>query len=549
MFPTPFQLRSRRPAPRSLARLIPLALASTVLGLAACSESTLFDGAVAGEGEGESENQGSNIGFGGAGDFGFVRAILNAGEVPEVDDIDDVGFIAEHQTTLPPADCGQRICAHALVGSMGNMISGSDCTILQVGLNSPLSIEPGDRPPLNLAVAIDTSGSMAGNNRIGFVQQGLARLQNELRDDDQIAIILYSSSAVVALPLTEVAGHRNDIADVANSLRADGATNIHAGLSRAFEELLGAYDVDRQQRVIMLSDGVATSGISDAATIRSMSAAFVSEGITLTTIGVGTDFDLELMRGLAEDGHGNFYFLEDAGAVDEVFTEEVDTFLMPVAYDVDIDITLDPTWSIGDVIGVRSFNLAEDASGGSVHLNAVYFAGRQNPDDVFEGGGRRGGGSMLLLELRPTALTDPRSEVDIGTVGLRFREPGTDPSDPNIVPLSVSVDADLPHSSTSIPATGFFDNTIVERSFVILNIIVGMRSAATAFHAGQADEAASVLEALIASVVDYEDSANNGAGDADIRADIELLELFLTVVETSGGQPDGDVDDDPWPRD
>ena len=496
-----------------------------------------------GEGEGGFVNgpDDTNIGFGGAGDFGFVRRQLDANIVPQAADIDDVGFFAEHHTTLPAADCGDRVCPHAMLGAMNNLVDGSDCTLLQVGLNSPLSVDPDNRPALTLGLAVDVSGSMGADDRIGFVRQGLLRLANELRDDDQLAIVLYSSNARVALPLTPVGGHRNDIEDIANGLVADGATNIFDGLDTAFGEVLGGFDIERQHRVILLSDGVATAGNADPVAIRAMSAGWVQEGVPLTTIGVGTDFDLELMRGLAEDGDGNFYFLNNANAVDEVFTQEVTTFLLPVAFDVTLDVQLGPEWTIRNVYGVRDFTVDEDGNGGSVHLNAVYLAGRTADTDTFEGEGRRGGGSALLIEVMPTSLDVDSIPKDVSDVTVQF----TAPNAQQVTIMSTA----SPQSVTSIPVRGLFSNRIVEKSFVMLNLVVGMRSAATAFHLGQADEAASVLDGLVAAAADYEDSANGGEGDADIRGDIVLLEQFRDVIIAQGGTPDADDEEDPWPAD
>jgi Ca-activated chloride channel family protein len=518
------------------------------LSLVACSEFLLpSDGAAEGEGEQGADDGNTNIGFGGAGDFGFVRALLDNNQVPAVDDIDDVGFFAEHQTTLPPADCGDRVCPHAMLGAMANLVDGSDCTLLQVGLNSPLTIDPAERPPLTLALAVDVSGSMAADDRIGFVRQGLLRLSNELDDDDQVAIVLYSTGARLALPLTAVAGHRNDIADIANGLVADGSTNIFDGLDLAFGEVVAAFDPARQHRVILLSDGVATAGDTSSLAIRAMASTWVSEGVPLTTIGVGTDFDLELMRGLAEDGDGNFYFLDDPTAVDEVFTEEVATFLMPVAFDVTLSVDLGSEWTIRNVYGVRAdgnhpFVVDDGGNGGSVTLNAVYLAGRTDDDDTFEGEGRRGGGSALLLEVMPVTL-DALDISQVGQVSVTFSAPGA--TEPTIMATSST----YPIGSTTLPARGYFSSRIVEKSFVMLNLVVGMRSASTAFHAGQADEAASILDALVLAAADYEDSANNGDGDADIAADIELLEQFRDVIVAQGGTPDGDNESDPWPAD
>jgi secreted protein with Ig-like and vWFA domain len=81
---------------------------------------------------------------------------------------------------------------------------------------------------------------------------------------------------------------------------------------------------ERQNRVIFLSDGNATAGDTSQGHIMQMAKGRVQRGIGLTAIGVGVDFDVGLMRGLAEQGAGHFYFLENPTAATEVFTEDLD---------------------------------------------------------------------------------------------------------------------------------------------------------------------------------------------------------------------------------
>ena len=143
-----------------------------MLALAACSagggDSAAGDGGVAGGGhEDEAPNDdggapplGPGVGQGGAQDFGQFRAILEAGEIPGPDTLDDVGFFNEHKIELPAADCGDDVCLHGALAMMGNFLTGTDCTMLLVGMNTPIDPAELERPPLNLAIAVDTSGSM-----------------------------------------------------------------------------------------------------------------------------------------------------------------------------------------------------------------------------------------------------------------------------------------------------------------------------------------------------------------------------------------------------
>ena len=94
----------------------------------------------------------------GAADFAVFRAIVSKGEVPASNVLDDLGFFAEHKIDFPQADCGQDLCLHGRVGIMGNLITGSTCSILQIGLNSPIDPSKLARPPLHLVLVLDASG-------------------------------------------------------------------------------------------------------------------------------------------------------------------------------------------------------------------------------------------------------------------------------------------------------------------------------------------------------------------------------------------------------
>ena len=133
----------------------------------------------------------------------------------------------------------------------------------------------------------------------------------------------------------------------------------------------------------------------------------------------------------------------------------------------------------------------------------------------------------------------------MATITMKFREPGT-----NAI-IEDRVDVTVPFSPWNTPLRGFFENEIVEKSFVMLNIYVGLEGACRLFYEGEAIEAIVILDRLIAASEDYEDSANGGEGDEDIVLDIELMEQLIEVIIANGGQSseDSGIDEDPWPAD
>ncbi len=495
-----------------------------------------------GEGGGASD-PGSNVGFGGAQDAGFFRGQVEAGAVPLPDDMDAAGFFAEHHGDLPAADCGQRICLQTMLGVMNNLIDGANCTLLQIGLNSPIAVDPDKRPPLDLAVVIDVSGSMRNEGKLVAVQDGLRLMVNEMRDTDRIAIVTYNADAATRFDLDTLQGNRNDLLDIVDALEAQGATNLHDGMRRGYAALRERFAPERESRLLLLSDGQPTAGITDPETILEMSAAENSDGIGLTTIGVGTSFNIALMRDLALQSDGNFYFVEDAGAVDEVFTQELSYFTVPIARDVELSVEVGELYDFGAARGSPLWE--ETAEGGRLQLASVFVAHRESEDDVTADGGRRGGGSRLLIEVMPnTVATGDETSALVAKVNMLFTDPTTGESHTQSQQIVFS------SSPLNTPPRGMFETPMVEKSFVVLNIYVGLTEAVRAFHAGAPQEALDILVGLAAAAADYEDSANEGQGDTDIRADIELIETLIGNIENLSAEPaPTDVPADPWPAD
>lgn len=499
------------------------------------------DEAALGGNNGAAPQQGAGVAQGGAQDFGRFRDIVESGELPAPSTLDPVGFFNEHKIELPPPDCGEHVCLQGLLGVQGNMINGNNCTVALVGFNTPLSPDDFQRPPLNLALAVDVSGSMRGEP-MSAVKSGLEALAATLEAKDRVVLVTYSTDAQVIVESTpEGDPDRAALIDAIRSLQPGGETNIYAGLRSALELVDAQAEANRQNRVILLSDGVATAGITDRERIVSLGTRFATEGIGITTIGVGSEFDLELMRRLSEDGAGNFYFLDDLGAVEEVFTEEMRTFMVPLAEDVQIDFDVAPGYEFRAAYGTRLWS--GDAGHATIEIPSLFMASRTSNDDVGPGEGRRGGGGMILIELVPTAdealSADIGRDAPAGTITMSYRQPGTDV----IVEQSLTVTNPLEPGET--PPVGEFQDASVEKAFVALNIYAGLSMAVERASIGAGNAALNVLNPLHESVELWvEDNP-----DPDIEGDLHVMGRLIEVIEQTGATETVGAPPDPWPQD
>lgn len=488
------------------------------IALAACGDSA-SDGGAAGSGGGGGSGVPGDNGFTqpGAQDFGEFRQILDDGGIPGPDTLDPLGFFAEHKLDYPAADCGETVCMHTMLAVADNLVTGSGATVLQIGLNSPLSPDELERPPLNLVLALDVSGSMEGES-IEALRSGLTRMLEFLEPEDRISLVTYSDGAAVAIEwagLEEKAALQSAIL----ALTPGGSTNIYDGLFTAYEVASAHLDPARQNRVILLSDGVATSGIKSPAKIKSLAAAWAAEGVATTTIGVGSDFDATIMKAVAEVGSGAYYFLEDPVAVKEVFTEEVQTFLVPAALDVRLDVSMAEGYDVQEVYGTNGWE--GGGAGGTVTIPALFLAGRTTSTEPVDGG-RRGGGSAILVKLTPRQGDAKLDEPNlVGNLALTWTDPASGDQKQQLVSV------DNPNEPGIVPSGGFFTTKTMEKAFAMLNIYVGLKLACSSAASGSPEAARTVLTELRLKAVAW----NEAYLDPDISADVIVMDKFLKNLE------------------
>ncbi|MEM6989160.1 MAG: VWA domain-containing protein [Myxococcota bacterium] len=470
------------------------------------------------------------VGQGGAQDFGQFRAILEAGQIPGPDTLDDVGFFNEHKIELPGATCGSDVCVHGALGQMGNLLTGADCMMVMVGMNTPIDPAELERPALNLAIAVDTSGSMQGEP-IERVREGLFRMVDVLQPEDRVTLVTFNDAAVLQ---AEFSGGDSAAIEVAIAgLTAEGQTNIYDGLWSAYEAVEAGEDPGLQNRVILLSDGEANTGITNDDKIVNLATALSGQGIGLSTIGLGEDFDPLLMRRLSEVGGGTFYFLEDPAAVEEVFEEEVSALLMPLATQVEIGLDVFPGWEVRGLYGTKLAEVGPART--SIEIPSLHIAHRETVDDVEHG--RRGGGGVILAEvMREPGAPLPEGNA-IGSLTMDYVVPGTEET------VSQTVDITSPDPE----ARGYFSTTGAEKSFVMLNLYVGFRIAAERATVGDDTTALATLQGLHFGVRGWLDEND----DFDIEDDLRYVDLFIDNLRARGAAepPPQQNPPEPWPQD
>src|SRR5262249_28190268 len=169
-------------------------------------------------------------------------------------------IVDSHKPRLPLPRAGEAVAMDVRFG--GETVHTGGEAILQLGFTTAPSGDRSDLPPLNLALVIDCSGSMADAGKMDAVKAGLRAFADRLRRDDQVAIVTFSVESQVLCPRRRFdSGHwfRSAVAQLATG----GSTNLHGGLMLGLREVATDPLPAGSNRVILLTDGIANRGVTD----------------------------------------------------------------------------------------------------------------------------------------------------------------------------------------------------------------------------------------------------------------------------------------------
>jgi Ca-activated chloride channel family protein len=250
---------------------------------------------------------------------------------------------------------------------------------------------------------------MSQPDRIGYARQALSLLLDQVGTGDRIQIIAYSDQAQFVVPPSP-ASEKARIMEAFNRLQCNGSTNLEEGLRRAYEQAVQAFIPGAENRVILISDGVANLGADSAQEILDKVAANRKQGITCSVFGVGSGtYNDKMLEDLANKGDGVYRFLDSADAVKTAFVDDLAATLNTIAKDAKIQVEWNPkTVRRYRQLGYENRKLTKE----------------QFRDDTVDAGEVGSGQSVTALyELE--LMSDFGPEALLGTVRIRYQRTDT----------------------------------------------------------------------------------------------------------------------------
>ncbi len=187
---------------------------------------------------------------------------------------------------------------------------------------------------LNLALVLDRSGSMSGA-KIADARSAAIEMLDHMRDGDRVALVSYSDEVRVDASSTVLNEEtRTRVRNAIHRISDDGSTNLGGGLVEGLKQIRPHSGSAEVNRVLLISDGLANRGIQEPNELNRIAREALQEGLVVTTIGLGADYNEDLMTGLADHGGGNYYFIPDSTQIAATLNDEIRQMAATVAKNV-----------------------------------------------------------------------------------------------------------------------------------------------------------------------------------------------------------------------
>lgn len=364
---------------------------------------------------------------GGAEDVNSFRLDIENGYTPLPTDLTYEGLFSEYSfDTGAQEPCAELFCPSYTTAVAPDPFSDTNDYYLSVGLNSGIKESDFARKPLNLVVVLDISGSMSSSldtyhydsgiwdifdgeqeeqSKMDVAKQATIDLFGHLNDNDRLGVVLFDDTAVIAKPLRLVGETDMDsTVEHVREIEPQGGTDMSAGIDLGTSLFEDVAKDGYENRIIFLTDAMPNRGDLTEEGMRGTMEENAANGLYTTFIGIGVDFQTELVEAITKTQGANYYAVHTSQDFRERMDEGFDYMVTPLVFDLDLSLDAEG-YSIEQVYGSPEAN---EATGEIMHVNTLFPSLKTNGETK---------GGIILLKLTPTHTYVPMD--DYASLSLR----------------------------------------------------------------------------------------------------------------------------------
>ncbi|MEM8635825.1 MAG: VWA domain-containing protein [Pseudomonadota bacterium] len=271
--------------------------------------------------------------------YAVARRYLNDGVLPPTDAIRIEELINYFDYTYPrPEEDGHPFATHVTV-TPSPWAEGRD--LIHIGVQG-YDLVPEERPPLNLTLLVDVSGSMNSPDKLPLARNALRLLVDQMDENDTISIVVYASAAGTVLEPTP-GNEKTRILGALDNLSAGGSTAGGEGLRRAYALAEQSFIEDGVNRIMMVTDGDFNVGITQDERLEDFVTRKRESGVYLSVMGFGRgNYNDQLMQTIAQAGNGTAGYIDTLSEARKWMDDDLSSNLFPIADDVKIQVEFNP---------------------------------------------------------------------------------------------------------------------------------------------------------------------------------------------------------------
>ena len=271
--------------------------------------------------------------------YANVRRFLEDGVLPPKDAVRIEELINYFDYTYPQPAEGEAPFSTQVNVMPSPFAEGRE--LMQIGIQGR-DIDRDARPPINLTLLMDVSGSMFSDDKLPLAKKAIKLMLEEMEPTDTIAIVVYAGAAGEILEPTPVSDKRKIVAAL-EALQAGGSTAGGEGLRLAYSLAEQGLKEDAVNRVMLLTDGDFNVGISDPEQLEDFVSRKRETGIYLSVLGFGRgNYNDAMMQKIAQTGNGTAAYVDTLSEARKILADDLSGNIFPIADDVKIQVEFNP---------------------------------------------------------------------------------------------------------------------------------------------------------------------------------------------------------------